>query len=183
MVSYTNSTFTSTTLFATYNNLESVCTIFASDGIDITGVILESVVGNSGSMPPISELIQGFRYITTKAGALLCLYEVMAGFRVAYAGEQSHYGIKQCISTFGKVIGGGLPVGSYGECNDVMSKVAPSGPVHQAGTRNDNPLTMTAGTKTLDILQRPGAYEHLYKVTARLMNGLLGIGEQDPCVT
>lgn len=169
---------TATTLVAKYNDLANVQELFEKNKGEIAGVILEPVVGNSGFIPPTEEFLLGLRDITTKEGALLCFDEVMTGFRIAYSGAQGYFGIRPDISTFGKVIGGGLPVGAYGGRKDVMSMVAPAGPVYQAGTLSGNPLAMTAGIKTLEIMSRPGSYEYLDKVTGRLINGLLDIGRE-----
>lgn len=169
---------TETTLVAKYNDLDSVRKVFESNKGEIAGVILEPVVGNSGFIPPTQEFLQGLRDITAEDGALLCFDEVMTGFRIAYSGAQGYFGIKPDISTFGKVIGGGLPVGAYGGRKDIMSMVAPAGPVYQAGTLSGNPLAMTAGIKTLEILKRPGSYEYLDKITNRLISGLLKIGKE-----
>lgn len=169
---------TETTLVASYNNLDSVRTVFEANKGEIAGVILEPVVGNSGYIPPTQEFLEGLREITRADGALLCFDEVMTGFRVAYSGAQGHFNIQPDISTFGKVIGGGLPVGAYGGRKDIMSIVAPAGPVYQAGTLSGNPLAMTAGIKTLEILKRPGTYEYLDRVTKRLVEGLVAIGKE-----
>lgn len=169
---------TETTLVGKYNDVESVRQLFESNKGEIAGVILEPVVGNSGFIPPTQEFLTGLRELTEKEGALLCFDEVMTGFRIAYSCAQGYYGIKPDISTFGKVIGGGLPVGAYGGRKDIMSMVAPAGPVYQAGTLSGNPLAMTAGIKTLEILKRPGSYEYLDKITGRLINGLLEIGRE-----
>eukprot|EP00177_Eucheuma_denticulatum_P007345 GFKZ01013364.1.p2 GENE.GFKZ01013364.1~~GFKZ01013364.1.p2 ORF type:complete len:465 (+),score=62.01 GFKZ01013364.1:205-1599(+) len=171
-------TSTETTLVAKYNDLDSVRSLFAANPGEIAGVILEPVVGNSGFIPPTMEFLKGLREVTEQEGALLCFDEVMTGFRIAYDCAQGHFGIKPDISTFGKVIGGGLPVGAYGGRKDIMSMVAPAGPVYQAGTLSGNPLAMTAGIKTLEILQRPGSYEYLDKITGRLIKGLLEIGRE-----
>jgi glutamate-1-semialdehyde 2,1-aminomutase len=169
---------TATTLVAQYNNLQSVRDLFAEFPNQIAGVILEPVVGNAGFIPPTTEFLNGLRTLCTAEGALLCFDEVMTGFRIAYGGAQSYFNIKPDISTFGKVIGGGLPVGAYGGRKDIMSMVAPAGPVYQAGTLSGNPLAMTAGMKSLEIMSRPGAYEHLDKVTGMLVEGLLQIGKE-----
>ncbi|CDF36038.1 glutamate-1-semialdehyde 2,1-aminomutase [Chondrus crispus] len=169
---------TETTLVATYNDLESVRKQFENNKGEIAGVILEPVVGNSGFIPPTKEFLAGLREITEKEGTLLCFDEVMTGFRIAYSGAQGYFGIKPDISTFGKVIGGGLPVGAYGGRKDIMSMVAPAGPVYQAGTLSGNPLAMTAGIKTLEILSRPGSYEYLDRITGRLVAGLVEIGKE-----
>lgn len=169
---------TKTTLVAQYNNLESVRNVFSHNKGEIAGVILEPVVGNSGFIAPSKEFLTGLREITEEDGALLCFDEVMTGFRISYSGAQGYFGIRPDISTFGKVIGGGLPVGAYGGRKDIMSLVAPAGPVYQAGTLSGNPLAMTAGIKTLEILSRPGSYEYLDKITGRLVNGLFEIGKE-----
>lgn len=167
---------TETTLVAKYNDLDSVRAVFEANKGEIAGVILEPVVGNSGFIPPTKEFLTGLREITEKEGSLLCFDEVMTGFRIDYSCAQGYFGIKPDISTFGKVIGGGLPVGAYGGRKDIMSIVAPAGPVYQAGTLSGNPLAMTAGIKTLEILKRPGSYEYLDKITGRLVQGLLDLG-------
>lgn len=169
---------TETTLVAKYNDLDSVRSVFEQNKGEIAGVILEPVVGNSGFIPPTQEFLTGLRELTKQEGALLCFDEVMTGFRIAYSGAQGYFGIKPDLSTFGKVIGGGLPVGAYGGRKDIMSLVAPAGPVYQAGTLSGNPLAMTAGIKTLEILKRPGSYEYLDKITGRLIDGLLEIGKE-----
>lgn len=169
---------TEPTLVARYNDLDSVRAVFEANKGEIAGVILEPVVGNSGFIPPTKEFLTGLREITKQEGSLLCFDEVMTGFRIAYNCAQGYFGIQPDISTFGKVIGGGLPVGAYGGRKDIMSMVAPAGPVYQAGTLSGNPLAMTAGIKTLEILQRPGTYEYLDKITARLVNGLVEIGKE-----
>jgi len=164
---------TATTLVAKYNDLGSVKEIFEANKGEIAGVILEPVVGNSGFIAPDIEFLRGLRELTTQEGALLCFDEVMTGFRIAYGGAQSHWGITPDLSTFGKVIGGGLPVGAYGGRKDIMEMVAPAGPVYQAGTLSGNPLAMTAGIKTLEILRRPDSYPYLDQITKRLISGLL----------
>lgn len=164
---------TQSTLCATYNDIESVKKIFEENKGEIAGIILEPVVGNSGFIPPTMEFLKGLRELTTTEGALLCFDEVMTGFRISYGGAQKHFGITPDLTTMGKVIGGGLPVGAYGGRKDIMQVVAPAGPMYQAGTLSGNPLAMTAGIKTLEILNRPGTYEHLDRVTGKLINGLL----------
>lgn len=169
---------TANTFNAKYNDLESVKALFDKYPAEIAGVILEPVVGNSGFIPPTKEFLEGLRSVTEQNDALLCFDEVMTGFRISYSGAQGYFGIKPDLSTFGKVIGGGLPVGAYGGRKDIMSMVAPAGPVYQAGTLSGNPLAMTAGIATLEIMKRPGAYEYLDKITGRLIDGLLGIGKE-----
>lgn len=160
------------TLTATYNDVEGVMKIFEANKGQIAGVILEPVVGNSGYIPPTKEFLQTLREVTKADGALLCFDEVMTGFRIARGCAQQYFGITPDLTTMGKVIGGGLPVGAYGGRRDIMQMVAPAGPMYQAGTLSGNPLAMVAGIKTLEILDRPGSYQHLHKVTARLVHGL-----------
>lgn len=166
------------TLTATYNNLEEVKALFAANKGEISGVILEPVVGNAGFITPTQEFLQGLRDVTKAEGALLCFDEVMTGFRIAKGCAQEHYNITPDLTTMGKVIGGGMPVGAYGGRADIMKMVAPSGPMYQAGTLSGNPMAMTAGIKTLEILDRPGAYEHLDNVTGRLVEGILAAGKE-----
>lgn len=166
------------TLTATYNDLKSVRELFAANKGEIAGVILEPVVGNSGFIAPTQEFLEGLRQITKEDGALLCFDEVMTGFRIAKGCAQEHFKITPDLTTMGKVIGGGLPVGAYGGRKDIMMMVAPAGPMYQAGTLSGNPLAMTAGIKTLEILSRPGAYEHLEKVTKKLIDGILAAGKE-----
>lgn len=166
---------TASTLVAEYNNLANVEELLKSH--EVAAVILEPVVGNSGFIAPSKEFLQGLRELTTKHGALLVFDEVMTGFRIAYGGAQEHFGVTPDITTMGKVIGGGLPVGAYGGRKDIMSMVAPAGPMYQAGTLSGNPLAMTAGIKTLEILKRPGSYEKLHALTERLINGILKEGK------
>ncbi|MGL5510096.1 MAG: glutamate-1-semialdehyde 2,1-aminomutase [Microcoleaceae cyanobacterium] len=169
---------TSNTLTAPYNDLEAVKKLFADNPGEICGVILEPVVGNAGFITPDAGFLEGLREITKENGALLVFDEVMTGFRIAYGGAQAKFGVTPDLTTLGKVIGGGLPVGAYGGRKDIMSMVAPAGPVYQAGTLSGNPLAMTAGIKTLELLQKPGAYEHLDKLTKKLSEGLLAIAKE-----
>ncbi|NJM00178.1 MAG: glutamate-1-semialdehyde 2,1-aminomutase [Synechococcaceae cyanobacterium SM2_3_2] len=169
---------TSSTLTAPYNDLAAVKSLFEANPDSIAGVILEPVVGNSGFIPPEPGFLQGLRDLTQQFGSLLVFDEVMTGFRIAYGGAQAKFGITPDLTTLGKVIGGGLPVGAYGGRQDIMSMVAPAGPMYQAGTLSGNPLAMTAGIKTLEILQRPGTYEYLDQLTAKLASGLLSIAAE-----
>ena len=169
---------TATTLTAPYNDLEAVKALFVENPDDIAGVILEPVVGNAGFIVPDAGFLEGLRELTKEYGALLVFDEVMTGFRIAYGGAQEKFGITPDLTTLGKVIGGGLPVGAYGGRKDIMSMVAPSGPMYQAGTLSGNPLAMTAGIKTLELLQKPGTYEYLEKITQKLSQGLLQIGKE-----
>ncbi|MFB2839496.1 glutamate-1-semialdehyde 2,1-aminomutase [Floridanema evergladense] len=168
---------TSSTLTAPYNDLEAVKALFAENPGEIAGVILEPVVGNAGFITPDAGFLEGLRVITQENGALLVFDEVMTGFRIAYGGAQEKFGITPDLTTLGKIIGGGLPVGAYGGRQDIMSMVAPAGPMYQAGTLSGNPLAMTAGIKTLELLQKPGTYEYLEHITKKLTDGLLQIAK------
>lgn len=164
---------TNSTLTAPYNDLEAVKALFQENPDSIAGVILEPVVGNAGFITPDAGFLEGLRELTKEYGALLVFDEVMTGFRIAYGGAQAKFGITPDLTTLGKVIGGGLPVGAYGGRQDIMALVAPAGPMYQAGTLSGNPLAMTAGIKTLELLQKPGTYEYLDRITGRLAKGLL----------
>jgi glutamate-1-semialdehyde 2,1-aminomutase len=169
---------TTNTLTAPFNDLEAVRALFEENPDQIAGVILEPVVGNAGFIPPDAGFLAGLREITNEYGALLVFDEVMTGFRIAYGGAQEKFGIIPDLTTLGKVIGGGLPVGAYGGRRDIMAMVAPAGPMYQAGTLSGNPLAMTAGIKTLELLRQSGTYEQLDRVTKKLTDGLLKLGKQ-----
>ena len=162
------------TLTAPFNDLAAVEALF--DTHDIAAVILEPVVGNMGFVPPDQGYLQGLRELTTDRGALLVFDEVMTGFRVAPGGAQALYGITPDLTTLGKVIGGGLPVGAYGGRREIMELVAPAGPVYQAGTLSGNPLAMTAGVETLRALAEPGVWDELERTGERLEEGLASLG-------
>ena len=149
------------TLLADFNNLESVTDLFDEYGPKIAAVVLEPVAGNMGMVVPDLDFLKGLRNLCDVHGSLLVFDEVMTGFRVDYGGAQEIFGIIPDMTIFGKVIGGGLPVGAYGGRQDVMLMVAPAGPVYQAGTLSGNPLAVAAGRKTLEILQAPGTYAEL----------------------
>ena len=149
------------TLLADFNNLESVTDLFDEYGSEIAAVVLEPVTGNMGMVVPDLDFLKGLRNLCDVHGALLVFDEVMTGFRVDYGGAQEIFGIIPDMTIFGKVIGGGLPVGAYGGRQDVMLMVAPAGPVYQAGTLSGNPLAVAAGRKTLEILQAPDTYAEL----------------------
>jgi glutamate-1-semialdehyde 2,1-aminomutase len=159
------------TLLATYNNLPSVEELFARHPKQIAAVIVEPIAGNIGVVPPRDGFLAGLRELTTRHGALLIFDEVISGFRAAAGGAQQIFGVKPDLTCLGKIIGGGLPVGAYGGRADVMSLVAPAGPVYQAGTLSGNPLAMTAGLWSLQELS-PKLYKHLAKLGARLADGL-----------
>ncbi|MBH8554797.1 glutamate-1-semialdehyde 2,1-aminomutase [Nostocaceae cyanobacterium CENA357] len=169
---------TTSTLTAPFNDLEAVKALFEENRDEIAGVILEPVVGNAGFIPPDAGFLEGLRELTQEHGALLVFDEVMTGFRIAYGGAQEKFGVTPDLTTLGKVIGGGLPVGAYGGRRDIMSMVAPAGPVYQAGTLSGNPLAMTAGIKTLELLQKSGTYEYLDQITKKLADGLLQIAKE-----
>src|SRR5689334_15169089 len=161
--------FAATTIALPYNSIGAVEAAFASHGDRIAAVIVEPVVGNMGCVPPLPGYLQGLRAVTERHGALLIFDEVMTGFRVAFGGAQQLYGVRPDLTTLGKVIGGGLPVGAYGGRKDVMSKIAPSGPVYQAGTLSGNPLAVAAGLAMLRHLKaHPEVYTRLEERGARL---------------
>jgi glutamate-1-semialdehyde 2,1-aminomutase len=165
---------TQDTLVATYNDLTSVAALFDRYGPQIAAVIIEPVAGNMGVVPPMPGFLEGLRELAVRHAALLIFDEVMTGFRVAYGGAQTLYGISPDLTCFGKVIGGGLPVGAYGGRRDIMRMVAPAGPMYQAGTLSGNPLAMTAGIETLKLLRTSGAYEELERKSAALAAGVAG---------
>lgn len=169
---------TANTLTAPYNDLEAVKALFAENPGEIAGVILEPIVGNSGFIIPDAGFLEGLREITLEHDALLVFDEVMTGFRIAYGGVQEKFGVTPDLTTLGKIIGGGLPVGAYGGKREIMQLVAPAGPMYQAGTLSGNPLAMTAGIKTLELLRQPGTYEYLDQITKRLSDGLLAIAQE-----
>jgi glutamate-1-semialdehyde 2,1-aminomutase len=166
------------TLTAPYNDLEAVKKLFEENPGEVAGVMLEPIVGNSGFIVPEPGFLAGLRELTREYGALLVFDEVMTGFRIAYGGVQEKFGITPDLTTLGKVIGGGLPVGAYGGRRDIMEMVAPAGPMYQAGTLSGNPLAMTAGIETLKLLRQPGSYETLDRITSHLIAGLLNAAKE-----
>jgi glutamate-1-semialdehyde 2,1-aminomutase len=160
------------TLTAPLNNLGAVDSLFRQFPGEIAAVILEPVAGNMGVIPPADGFLDGLRELTAAQGALLIFDEVMTGFRVALGGAQEFYGIDPDLTTLGKVIGGGLPVGAYAGKREIMETVAPAGPMYQAGTLSGNPLAMTAGLVTLRELKQPGVFEGIVKQTERLCQGI-----------
>jgi len=160
------------TLLVDYNDLRSVERVFEENKGEIAAVIAEPVAGNMGMVPPLEGFLPGLRALTRDQGALLVFDEVMTGFRVHLGGAQTLYDVQPDLTTLGKVIGGGLPVGAYGGRREIMEMVAPNGPVYQAGTLSGNPLAMTAGLTTLDALCEPGVWGALENATARLVSGL-----------
>ena len=160
------------TLTLTYNDSAGVREAFSACGRDIACVIVEPVAGNMNCIPPLPGFLETLREVCSASGALLILDEVMTGFRFGLAGAQGHYGIEADLTTLGKVIGGGLPVGAFGGRRDVMEQIAPLGPVYQAGTLSGNPVAMAAGLATLDIISQPGFYPPLFAHTEQLCRGL-----------
>ncbi|MBC7324009.1 MAG: glutamate-1-semialdehyde 2,1-aminomutase [Moorella sp. (in: Bacteria)] len=166
------------TIVAPYNNLEAVEAVFKQAGEGIAAVIVEPVAGNMGCVPPQPGFLEGLRSITKHYGTLLIFDEVMTGFRVAYGGAQGRFGVRPDLTCLGKIIGGGLPVGAYGGRRDIMTRVAPAGPVYQAGTLSGNPLAVSAGLATLKVLKETGVYERLESLAARLEKGLKGAASE-----
>ncbi|RYI31631.1 glutamate-1-semialdehyde-2,1-aminomutase [Bacillus infantis] len=159
------------TITVPYNDMESVKYAFEQFGEDIAGVIVEPVAGNMGVVPPLPGFLEALRDITSEYGTLLIFDEVMTGFRVGYNCAQGYYGVTPDITCLGKVIGGGLPVGAYGGKAEIMERIAPSGPIYQAGTLSGNPLAMTAGYETLSQLT-PESYKEFERKADRLEEGL-----------
>ncbi|MBI1895407.1 MAG: glutamate-1-semialdehyde 2,1-aminomutase [Acidobacteria bacterium] len=161
--------FAATTIALPYNDLDRLEDTFRAHGARIAAVIVEPVAGNMGCVPPKPGFLEGIRALTARHGALLIFDEVMTGFRLARGGAQELYGIRPDLTTMGKVMGGGLPIGAYGGRRDIMSRIAPLGPIYQAGTLSGNPLAVAAGLAMLrHIKQNPGIYRDLDEKTARL---------------
>lgn len=163
---------TQDTLVARYNDLEAVRALFDANPEGIAAVIVEPVAGNMGVVPPEEDFLPGLRALTEKHGAVLIFDEVMTGFRVSLGGAQELYGVHPDLTTLGKVIGGGLPVGAYAGRREIMEMVAPVGPMYQAGTLSGNPLAMTAGIETLKVLRQEGVFEDLLQRTEELCDGI-----------
>ena len=160
------------TLTAPYNDVGALEEMFRVHRNELAAAIAEPVAGNMGCVPPLPGFLERLRDLTAEQGAVLIFDEVMTGFRVGYGGAQQRYGIRPDLTTLGKIIGGGLPVGAYGGKAALMDLVAPAGPVYQAGTLSGNPLAVAAGIKTLELLRRPGFYERLSAVSEELTAGL-----------
>ena len=161
------------TLVAPYNDFDAVKKLFKANPKQIAAVIVEPVAANMGVVSPAAGFLAGLRELTKKSGALLIFDEVISGFRLSYGGAQSVYKITPDLTCLGKIIGGGLPVGAYGGRRDIMSLMAPLGPVYQAGTLSGNPLAVTAGIETLKALKQPGVYKQLEKKAAALEEGIV----------
>ncbi|ACN15146.1 HemL [Desulforapulum autotrophicum HRM2] len=166
------------TLSITYNDGEAVKRVMAEKGDRVAAIIVEPVAGNMGMVPPVKGFHETLRTLCTKHGALLIFDEVMTGFRVAKGSGQGLFGITPDLTCFGKIIGGGLPVGAYGGRREIMDQIAPAGPVYQAGTLSGNPLAMAAGIATLEALKKTGFYESLDAKTERLVTGLRTAAEK-----
>jgi glutamate-1-semialdehyde 2,1-aminomutase len=160
------------TLTLPFNDLVAAKALFLREGAKIAAIIVEPVAGNMNCVPPLPGFLEGLRELCDRFGSLLIFDEVMTGFRVALGGAQARYGVNPDLTTLGKVIGGGLPVGAFGGRRDIMEQLAPLGPVYQAGTLSGNPLAMAAGLKTLELISVPGFFESLEQKTLELTKGL-----------
>ncbi|MET0807119.1 MAG: aminotransferase class III-fold pyridoxal phosphate-dependent enzyme, partial [Pseudoxanthomonas sp.] len=160
------------TLTLPYNDFEAATDLFGRLGESIAGLIVEPIVGNANCILPKDGYLQHLRALCTQHGAILIFDEVMTGFRVALGGAQARYDVRPDLSTFGKIIGGGMPVGAYGGRADLMQQIAPSGPIYQAGTLSGNPVAMAAGLAMLELVQAPGFHERLAAATHALCDGL-----------
>ena len=166
------------TLTARYNDLASVEALLDAHPAQVAAIIVEPVAGNMGLVPPADGFLAGLRALADRAGALLVFDEVITGFRVAPGGAQQRFGVRPDLTTMGKILGGGLPVGAYGGRADLMDRIAPAGPVYQAGTLSGNPLAMAAGIATLELLADPKVYELLESRGAQLADGLAGAARE-----
>ncbi|AFY72507.1 glutamate-1-semialdehyde-2,1-aminomutase [Synechococcus sp. PCC 7502] len=169
---------TANTLTAPYNDLEAVKALFEANKGQIAGIIIEPVVGNAGCIIPKPGFLAGLKELAHENDALLVFDEVMTGFRVSYGGAQEKFGVTPDLTCLGKVIGGGLPVGAYGGRREIMEMVAPAGSMYQAGTLSGNPIAMTAGIKTLELLKQAGTYSQLEATTKKLADGMLAIAHE-----
>ncbi len=166
------------TLTLPYNDVEAVAACFAEHGAQIACVIVEPVAGNMNCVPPVAGFLEALRQHCDEQGAILIFDEVMTGFRVALGGAQAHYGVAPDLTTLGKIVGGGMPVGAFGGRREIMQELAPVGPVYQAGTLSGNPLAMAAGLATLKGISGAGFYDALIDKTRRLCQGLTDVGKQ-----
>jgi glutamate-1-semialdehyde 2,1-aminomutase len=166
------------TLTLEYNNIQQVNELFAELGEQIACLIVEPVAGNMNCIPPVPGFLECLRENCSKYGAVFIIDEVMTGFRVGLTGAQGYYGVQPDLTTLGKVIGGGMPVGAFGGKQEIMNHLAPVGPVYQAGTLSGNPIAMTAGLKNLEIITREGFYEELTRKTDFLVDGLLAAAKR-----
>ncbi|HEU4753782.1 MAG TPA: glutamate-1-semialdehyde 2,1-aminomutase, partial [Armatimonadota bacterium] len=164
--------FAALTLSAPFNDLEAVEALFRASGDEIACVMVEPVAGNMGCIPPEPGFLEGLRAVTAKHGALLLFDEVMTGFRLAYGGAQERFGVAPDLTTLGKVVGGGFPLAAYGGRREIMEKMAPAGPIYQAGTLSGNPVAVSAGLAQLELLEDGSAYRTLEERAAQLEAGL-----------
>ncbi len=160
------------TLTLEYNNLQQVAEVMAAEGEEIACIIVEPVAGNMNCVPPVAGFLDGLRKLCDEYGTVLIFDEVMTGFRVALGGAQAHYSVSPDLTTLGKVIGGGLPVGAFGGKSDLMDQIAPDGPVYQAGTLSGNPVAMSAGLAMLENIQAEGFYDQLSATALQLVSGI-----------
>lgn len=160
------------TITLTYNDSAQVKEVFADIGDQVAAIIVEPVAGNMNCIPPVEGFLETLREVCDQSGSVLIFDEVMTGFRVAIGGAQSHYGIKPDLTTLGKIIGGGLPVGAFGGKKEIMQQISPLGPVYQAGTLSGNPLSMAAGMQTLRLVSEENIHEQLDSMAKRLVNGI-----------
>ncbi len=167
------------TITVPFNDINALERAFAAHPNQLAAVIVEPVAGNMGCVPPQPGFLAMLRQLTTQHGTILIFDEVITGFRVARGGAQELFGIKPDLTTLGKIIGGGLPVGAYGGIAGLMDLVAPAGPVYQAGTLSGNPLAVAAGLKTLEIISRPGFYERLEAISSHLEAGLCSAAQNE----
>ena len=165
--------FAAQTLTLAYNDIAQVQQLFSDMGSEIAGVIVEPIAGNMNCVPPVPGFLEALRSVCDQHGSVLIFDEVMTGFRVALGGAQALYGIRPDLTTLGKIVGGGMPVGAFGGRRDIMQQLAPLGPVYQAGTLSGNPVAMAAGLATLDGVSEPGFHQRLAARTSQLMGGLL----------
>ncbi len=166
------------TVTLTYNDIEGVKQAFSEIGEQVAGVIVEPVAGNMNCVPPIAGFLETLREQCDRYGAVFIIDEVMTGFRVSPTGAQGHYGVEADLTTLGKVMGGGMPVGAFGGKREIMEQIAPLGPVYQAGTLSGNPVAMAAGLKTLELISEEGFYQPLYEKTDQLIAGLNRIAQK-----
>lgn len=166
------------TLTLNYNDSEQVREVFNQIGGEIACVIVEPVAGNMNCVPPLPGFLETLREVCDQHGSVLILDEVMTGFRVALGGAQQYFNVKPDLTTLGKIIGGGMPVGAFGGRREIMEQIAPLGPVYQAGTLSGNPVAMAAGLKTLELISQPGFYESLTEKTRALVKGLEAKAEE-----
>ncbi|MGJ8662556.1 MAG: glutamate-1-semialdehyde 2,1-aminomutase [Marinicella sp.] len=166
------------TLTVPFNDLDQLRELMTVVGEDVAAIIVEPIAGNMNMIEPLPGYLTGMRQLCDEYGSVLIFDEVMTGFRVARGGAQELYGVQPDLTTFGKVIGGGLPVGAFGGRKDIMSHIAPTGPVYQAGTLSGNPLAMAAGSAMMNIISEPGFYDHLNQQTKKLVTGLQAVADE-----